>query len=444
MKLQRILATGALALAVVASSAQADVVIRIAGSSAYRSAVNSAITSLLGDSKLGILIADGATSVDKSNVALFSGTATNTISTTYNGDAYTIPAGTRIIVCTSWTGSVAGVYSLANSGNTSRGFIPATAPVTAGVTGSAAASDTTSAVDIAMSDVFLDTANGVLGTSWTTDEIQEAGGGTYKGIGVCPFKWVVSGTNTGLTNVSTQNVHTIYKTGYISKNLLINGAAATSATAAKVYGFGRDSDSGTRLTAFADTDLGATFLPVQYGITNTSSSSRVLGSSGSYVTLTPSSVVNTISYSDGQGGYSSGGTLATAIGAIGTGSFTGIASGTDAAIAYLSVSDAASIVSGASITATELTYNGVPYTLGNVYNGAYTFWSYEHMFYRINDTPDNGSDTGIFAEALAYNLLHTTVPAKAGTDVTSGSATYVDVTKMIVKRNTDGGYLIKK
>ena len=438
MKIQQILATGALIVAV-AASANADVVIRIAGSSAYRKAVNAAVTSLIGDSKMETVTFDGK-AIDSTNVARLSGTASKDISYTDPNDEttiYTIPAGTKITVCTSWTGSVAGVYSLANKANTARHFIPVNAVA---ISGTAAASDTDSSVDVAMSDVFLGTANAVLNTDWTTDDLIEAGGGAYKGIGVCPFKWVISGTSTGVSNVTEQQIHTLYTVGRIDKNLLVSGTAAANATG-KVYAFGRDSDSGTRLTAFADSSLGAVFLPTQYGVCTTATSG--LATSGGYVAKVPSASVNGISYTSGQSGYSSGGDLATVIGSIATGNFTGITSGVDTGIAYLSVSDAASVVAGSTIKATELTYNGVPYTLGNIYNGAYSFWSYEHMFYRAEDTADTGSQTGLFAEALAAQLLNTTVPSLSGSDVTSNAASYVDVKQMKVKRTNDGAYLIK-
>ena len=53
--------------------------------------------------------------------------------------------------------------------------------------------------------------------------------------------------------------------------------------------------------------------------------------------------------------------------------------GTVGMLAYISYADAASgIAAGARVC----TWNGVPYSAAAVAEGTYTFWSFEHMYYR--------------------------------------------------------------
>ncbi|XHR29299.1 MAG: hypothetical protein ACFUZC_01800 [Chthoniobacteraceae bacterium] len=411
MKIQKFLAAGVLTLALAASSAHADYTIRIAGSSAYRSCVHQAILEILNTDSGTKYMTIGGKDINSTNAAIFSGSTSAAF--TYNST--TIPANTKVTICTSWTGSVAGVYALANATSTTIGFIPADATITNAAT-NATASDKTSTVDIAMSDVFLSTAASVVNAKWTSSTITEAkGGSTYNGIGICPFKWLISGVTSGVTNISTQNVQALYNAGIIDQGQL---TAGSSLTGNYVYAFGRDNDSGTRLTAFAEAGLGATFLPSQYGLVSGTS----LVTNVNNIDTVPQEVIITGTLAAGQGGYASGGDLASAL------AFTG--SNGSLAIAYVSVADANKQAGKVA----DLNYNGVPYSVNNVINGSYTFWSYEHMFYLKSAK----TTSGVFAEKLANQLYTKTVGEFAGTDLTSGTAAYIKVSDMQVSRSDDG------
>jgi hypothetical protein len=416
MKLHRILTAGALALSLAANANAATYSIHIAGSSAYRAAVHKGVLEILGSSAKAAY-ADGST-LSKANAAIFTGTTSAAI-TTNNG---TIPSGTVITVYTSWTGSVAGLYSVVNQASTSRGFLPSTTTTSTSGTadsadiGKALITDTTSVVDIALSDVNASSATAVI-RSDLSSSVTEASIGS---VGICPFKWIISGTTSGITNITSQNVRNLYKTtnGTIDKSFLTSGTLTGT-----VYAFGRDADSGTRLTAFAETGLGVAYTANQYGLL-TSGSLTTTGTLG----LTPAATINTVAYTQGQTGYASGGDLVKAI------AYTGSAT-TATAIAYVSVSDAQSALGASPATAEELTYNGIPYSVANVKKGAYTFWSYEHLFYR---TSDSTAAAGLFGEALADQLYNVTVTELAS------SAYYIPVSAMSVERfnEEDGGTVL--
>ncbi|XHR28644.1 MAG: hypothetical protein ACFUZC_22345 [Chthoniobacteraceae bacterium] len=413
MKLNRILTTGALALSVAATANAATYTLHIAGSSAYRAAVHQGVLEILGSSAQAAY-ADGS-KLSGANAAIFTGTTA-----TAHGS---LPAGTVLTVCTSWTGSVAGIYSVVSGTSTSRGFLPtSTTTSTSGTSdnadiGKSLITDKTSVVDIALSDVNASTAQSVIGTL-DTSVLSEASTGA---VGICPFKWLISGTTSGVSNITAQNVRALYNSsfGTIDKSFLTSGTGTGT-----VYAFGRDADSGTRLTAFAETGLGASYRALQYGLL-TSGSLSTTGTIG----LTPAATVNTVHYNEGYNGYASGGDLVKAL------AFTGTAT-SSTALAYVSVSDAASALTSGSATAQELTYNGVPYSVDNVKKGAYTFWSYEHLFYRSNAAT---TGAGLFGEALASQLVNTTVP-----NLSSTYAYYIPVSAMNVQRTSeeDGGTVL--
>jgi len=101
--------------------------------------------------------------------------------------------------------------------------------------------------------------------------------------------------------------------------------------------------------------------------------------------------VNGIVFPIGEGGESSGGTLA------GTSKMgkTGLAK---SYVSYMSTGDAATLVTNGGAT---LTYNGVAYSLAAVQQGQYTLWSYEHLFYKSSLAGTKLT----FGDALANQLV---------------------------------------
>jgi hypothetical protein len=127
--------------------------------------------------------------------------------------------------------------------------------------------------------------------------------------------------------------------------------------------------------------------------------------------LEPAAVIDGIIEPIGDGGYSSGGDLANAI--------SNTTSGNTCFVTYLAISDAATAIANGCH---GLSYNGSPYSASAVQEGRYTFWGYEHLYYRDN-TP---AAIKTVADKVALQLFNTDAPAPHYKD-------------MHVSRKTDGG-----
>jgi len=362
MNLFKTILAGSIALACV-DSAFADVTIRITGSTAYRGQTHKAIINILNGGAVN---------------AAFKGANLNGASkATFIGTISGQPALGTVTIKTSWSGSVGGVQTVSNSLNVP--FIPdvpsSTAVATAGAgnaTGGAvvADADVTEIPQVAMSDTYQNS------TPFKANTLVESK------VGVVPFKWVASkGAPTGLTNVTPQLAQALFSNGTLPL-ALFTGSSADEGTL--VYATGRDPDSGTRLTAFAETGVGVNSVVIQY----------LIGASGGNVTgYTPyaEQIINGITVPEGQGGEASGGTLA---GLIGNNAAT---AGTGFSITYLSVGDATTAITGG---AKELTYNGSLYSVNAVASGQYTFWGYEHLMYRSSLAGDSKTVADLLRDRL--------------------------------------------
>ena len=211
-------------------------------------------------------------------------------------------------------------------------------------------------------------------------------------IGVVTFKWIRNnGVWTG-NNLTSSQVR-IALGGVCPQSVFTGNNADTK----KIYVSGRTADSGTRANAFAESGYGQFSAPSQIKI------------SAGGIMLTNSGTGTSVANFRGDYGYSSGGDLAATMGGNTTasadkgtavnGSVTGFS-----VIAYLGFNDAAKALGTASsgnITppfATELTYNGVPWSTNNVQNGTYTFWGTEHV---MTKNSPSSSATAVFNNIVA-------------------------------------------
>jgi hypothetical protein len=189
------------------------------------------------------------------------------------------------------------------------------------------------------------------------------------------------------------------------------------------FAIGRDIDSGTRLTAFAETGLGALatvrqYEPIKNGALATTNGTGATGDGVAVDALTslwPIQTINNITEGLGNGGYPSGGLVALVL-----------ANHTAAGqfmVSYVGVADAATAVTNG---AKELTYNGVTFSASAVQEGDYTFWGYEHLYY----SPAGVSGTKKqVADKLALQIFNTDAPLPHYND-------------MAVKRATDGSVVL--
>ncbi len=393
----------AVALFASATLASADTEIRITGSTAFRSAVHASLLSGVFSSLERYSHSGTSGGLSGASKATFRGTVTGITGTT--------------TIRTSWSGSATGIQSVAAQSNVSF-LTDATFATVAGEN----FSQTTSAnqtAHIAMSDVFQNS------TSFQTPVLEDTN------VAVVPFVWVVNNSanaeNNKLTSITSQQARALYTTGSQALSLF-TGVAADTRT---VYVTGRDTGSGTRITALAETKYGFSTPLTHYQIT----------ASGGAVTelrIWPTNAVVPSNGGDtlgGNGGYTSGGTVATALS---NSSSSGItirnAAGTSIytnqsaiLVTCIGLSDSATIAA-AAVPGKRLAYEGTSFSTiaadgDKVRNGSYTMWGYQHLFNKSGLTTD---------ETTARDALITAIPTNLGT---AG----ISLDSMIVGRGEDGG-----
>jgi len=440
MKLKSILTASVLGLAL-GTMAHANVgnVVRFTGSTAYRSATHKAIAHVF----------------DK-NSTVIGGVSSDSTNSVFNGK---INGNDTTIICY-WSGSEQAILSLANQSNTANklpflntailtdnvNFSGATPVITNAVTGTnLGLIDPTAATpgfntivvtnytgdlqypDAGMSDTFQSSSR-YKTAAGKYDQLKGAGTDTANGvIGVVMFKWIAT-PGTPFSNITAQQIKKIYTNGGYTDVAQITGTATKAFSTEYVYGTGRDFMSGTRLTAFAETGIGATATVTQYFPYSDAGNTTM-------VTATGKTVVSFGSLDDtsASGGYASGGKLASALSNTApTGNYM---------IGYAGTADtdtATAIGAGAK----ELSYNGVMLTgtagsitsdASKVANGQYTFWGYEHLYYAKN-LSDSGKLTPINRIAVQLragngNAANTAVAADSVAPVLSS---------MNCTRDTDG------
>ena len=439
-----------------AAPSDESVIIRLTGSTAFRSATHNAIVQLY----------------DSAPVAGYAGSSLSGAGRSF---FYGTIGGTKTIITTSWSGSVGGVQVVA--GSLPVNFLDDTIADAGTLTATAASAATggtqinssstfgsnSKVPDVAMSDTFQSSTPfkapvltskkvGVIGFSWlvnrgfSTDLVSKSNVTTTNGsavISMADVTGIVVGMNVKGTGVPTTSyvkvlsVDTGANTVTLSANATADSTAAATLTFAKVapftnintqqaqalwgsgtsslaqftglaadasklvYATGRDPDSGTRLTAFAESGVGVDSTVTQYKPTVVSG---VITALAPYAQQT----INGITFTTGNSGESSGGTLA---------GFFGNVSTPGLIVGYVGSGD---VPTGVNAGAVELTYNGVPYSVDAVKEGRYTFWCYEHLMYQ----PTLGAAKKTVADALATKIETVTSPIK--------------LTDMKCSRTTDG------
>ncbi len=439
-----------------------SVIVRLTGSSAFRSATHNAIVQLY----------------DSPPVAGYTG---GVLSSSSRSFFYGTIGGTKTIITTSWSGSVVGVKNVAGAIPVS--FLPDTladsGKTALAVTGATSATGGTSfssfttfesnnqLPDIAMSDVFQTTTPfktpvltslrvGVLGFAWLVNRslkfpivtkssvtttnaspvISMADvtgilvGMSVKGTDVPQSDVKVLSVDTGantvtlshnatatstsavltfsmappFTNINTQQAQALWSSGTASLAQFTGVAADANKL---VYATGRNADSGTRLTAFAESGIGVDSTVTQYKPT-------VFNGEITDLSPYPEQTVNGITYTQSNGGEASGGTL---VGYFGNVSTLGLI------VSYVSSGEVLTAVNAGAV---QLTYNGVAYSIDAIKEGHYTFWCYEHLMYPSTLVAAKKS----VADALATKIETVTAPIKLMdmrcSRTTDGSTVYHD------------------
>lgn len=439
MKLSKLITAGLL-VAGIASMADAQTVIRFTGSTAYRKQVVQAIEDALGGSTHYACAYAGSGPETSASYAIFSGSF----------------GGSNVIIKTSWSGSEAGVQAVAQDGTgLPIAFLP-NSVITSATIGAAAVSTTNATVnevpDIDLCDTFQSTsrfytpagAAGIVigGTSHTFPALLTSGSYPDGVVGVVPFVWVATnggkiGTSGTVQNITNQQLQALYTVTPGSGLPLSFLTGLTSDASSYAFPTGRNPDSGTRLTSLAEAGIGAISSVTQYQPVDISGSTPALVTATTQtigqIRLWPADSVNGISISTGNSGYSSGGQLASALGVatssmstpLGTGGILIAPVGTNDAPNSLPVGTYAastaypnSQIVGKGGVGALLNFNGVPYSATSIINGQYTFWGYEHLYFRSTDVQP-------FADAVSAAIYST--------------RNVIPVTALQVGRGSDGG-----
>ena len=338
-----------------AGIASAQTTVRITGSTAFRAATATAIGNILNP---GYTYGYIGANLNGANQSTFVGT--------------TKTGNISVIIKCSFAGSVGGVQTIAQQSpvvTTANPYISETNALTATglvLTAGTATFDSPANADIAMSDTYQ-SSTAFTGTGYNTlaDTV----------VGVVPFVWTKGAHSDTAVAASLATVTNI--TPLLARAILTGGAPLSMFTGTVadstvyVYAMGRDEDSGTRLTTFAESGFGVFGSPIQYEATI---ASGAINSIAAYHAQT----VLGISYSAGHSGYSSGGTLATTLNTPVAAAARDALNSKFALFAYFGVNDANGVNGGAN----NLTYNGVAYSVAAVQEGRYSFWGYEHLMYR--------------------------------------------------------------
>jgi len=412
MKLSKLILAGILA-AGFASVANAQTYVRFTGSTAFRTQAIQAIQAALSP---GYKCAYNGTSLTGANDQIFSGSV----------------SGTSVIIKAHWNGSEAGIQLVAqDASGLATGYLPDSSIPVSGTASVTDALSDVSIPDVTFSDTFQATSQFnssasiiISGTAHTYASLVGANGYSGGVVGIVPFKWIASnggklgssGTITNMTSQLARSLFTVSKVGSGGSLPLSLFTALTSDTSVNVYPVGRNPDSGTRLTEFAETGLGALKVVTQYQPVQSGTTAVVTGTTQTMgsIQLWPVDTVNGISIVKANSGYASGGQLGAAL-ALDTSSITTPQGTGGILVGFLSTGDAAVGIAG---LARELSFNGVFYSTTAVTTGQYTAWSYEHIYYR------SGSSVSGIADTIAQQVHDNTAPVKTS--------------QMLVGRLTDG------
>ncbi len=365
-------------------AANGQVVIDITGSTAGRSTVDAQIKTLLSGETVGWYTTDNRTVASSSSAdgAIYKG-----------GTILVGSTPTAVTVRTFWAGSATGVDFVSNQVQldnkfVATGFTPTGVQVPAETVGLLAPASAATVAEFGFSDVKQ------ASTIYQTNPLAE-----QTDLFVIPFRWLCTADLTGVTNITNQAVRAHFTgIGEVPKSLY-TGVATDTAT---VYACGRDEDSGTRIAAFTEVGAGAFATLSQWSFTT--------AGSGTGVTLSaPAEVFN--------GGFASGGSVGTVLGGTGFN-----------VVGYVGISDAATAITNGAVA---LNFNGVPYSIANVQNGSYTYWS---KYQLLRQQTLSGASLTLF------NSMKSTLIALP----TSGTGSSIKLTDMKVDRQSDGSDVLPK
>jgi len=430
---------------IAASAANADVVVHLTGSTAFRASTIVAVENIMGGP-------------GNFKGAYMSATASGEQGATYvvlQGSVASVPAAGLVTVKCTWTGSTGGIKSVVQNIDITQTTAPNGWMSITNLPG------TNTVINVASPSFALDTGafpGETLKPDVTMEDSLQASTGfvtttlTETKVGVIAFEWVANnGSPAVLDNITPLIAQALLSGGTLLSHFTGNPAHAGTA----VYAVGRDFDSGTRLSELAETGVGV-FGSVQQIQPTISGTAGAAGSSVTKLKLWPAATVLGQPFAIGQSGFASGGTLADNMATPGSPTATSDPGADQPLLAqlgfvgghligYLGRNDAARAVKTnviASNTAHRLKWNGVADWNGNTFNpdgtptggyndaviqnGLYSAWEYEFLAYR-STFAGNGKAV---ADKIANEILNTTATV-AG----------IKLSTMNVSKQVEGGVI---
>jgi hypothetical protein len=410
------LALAALAGTVMVGTASADQTFHLYGSTAYRKATFNALNLLVSGTGATVQFDTGAQAVQTVALPIAAPTSAELGSTNLIWKGQLAAFGSQnITIYANWAGSVAGVQSLADPG-----FGQFTHYL---LDGGAYGSFSSGTVDVAMSDVDQNS------TPFTPNIDPTFVGLNENFVSVLEFIWAKgNGGPASLSNVGAWSLQALLGLG----NIPVSQFTGTSGDATNmVYLTGRNDQSGTRNAALTDSFYGPAVPVIQYNYTN---APGVYG-------------YKYFGAGDGFGdGFDSGGSVKAALIAARPANYVFV----DASnphndqsylMGYISVTDAlnvsglslpagsntiATVTSAGVPTGQWLSYNGVQWSEPAIEEGAYTYFTYEHLDYK----PTAPAAVVTFAGALKAEQIN-----QAGSSVVPGT---MPLTVMNIQHRFDG------
>ena len=424
--------TGSIALAILATTAKADVEVRITGATAFRTA---ALNALKAQFDLG-----GSYTFAHNKAA---GGVNGADRATFKGTFPGVSGVTTVRV--SHNGSVEGLRAIAAPGvvNSPLFITDAALASPGGDAGEAtnenalvSGSTTQQTAKFAYSDVRQSS------TPISSPTLLPA----QPKVGVTLFTMLANeGAPAGLTNVTFQQFKALFAQGELPLSVFTGDAADTN----PVYATGRNDGSGTRTAYMAESQLGITTLVSQFVATTSAGNAitvlRKVPAGGATINGTFDATSASTLWSqdlDGNGGYFSGSVLRTEMGRV-TSSTQVLDSNGDELrpagqlhlITFLSAADAVPArVAGAKV----LGWNGSTLSslntgtvvdstdLAKITEGQYSAWTFQNLYYNGSLSAD---------ENTVYTAIKNGIPASL---IAAGYVPGVPSTIMNVSRPNDG------
>jgi len=373
------------------------------------------------------------------------GQATNATQVVFSGNFPGNNSATTTIYL-SWGGSISGMKNVKNASNVAflslAGGQALPTPVTA-TGGAENALNTTAPTTVNHSAEFA-----------FSDALQTSAPVAQQGllpasaaeVGVVIFVPVVNKGTVGIANTTTQQFKNLFSAGSLPRQLWTGNSANTDS----VYAVGRDDGSGTRAIYLAETGLGFTKTLNQYCATTYSgntitkiqlvpkASEAAFGNSANFKASTLWG-----NNQAGNGGYATGDAINADFGK--TTAATTVWDNTDspietaASISLMTFLGGADAKTAVDAGATAIQWNGVGLTsliaansaisstdADKIYNGTYSAWSYENLYYKTTPTGDSLN---------TYTKLKTQIATVLNSLVSFDG---VAVANMIASRSDDG------